>query len=90
MKEIFLLSSFYLFLAELGLRCVLCFFFWFFFLQKLSLVMVNGGYSSLQRTRFLLRWLLLSWSTGSRLGLSSCGMWSWLLHDMWNLPGPGI
>ena len=21
-----------------------------------------------------------------RLGLSSCGTWSWLLRDMWNLP----
>ena len=22
--------------------------------------------------------------------LSSCGTWAWLLHSMWDLPGPGI
>ena len=39
----------------------------------LSLLVVNGGYSSLWCTGFSLRWLLL-WSTGSRLvGFSSCG-----------------
>ena len=49
---------------------------------RLSLVVVSGGYSSLQCTGFSLRWLLLLWSTGSRLqasvvvarGLSSCGL----------------
>ena len=33
---------------------------------RLSLVAVSGGYSSLQCAGFSLRWLLLSWSTGSR------------------------
>ena len=23
-------------------------------------------------------------------GLSSCGAWAWLLHGMWDLPGPEI
>ena len=31
-----------------------------------SLVVVSGGYSSLQCMGFSLRWLLLLWSTGSR------------------------
>ena len=22
--------------------------------------------------------------------LSSCGAWAWLLHGMWDLPGPGL
>ena len=40
----------------------------------LSLVVVSGGYSSLQCTGFSLQWLLLLWSTGSRhAGFSSCG-----------------
>ena len=39
-----------------------------------SLVVVSGGYSSLQFAGFSLRWLLLLWSTGSRrAGFSSCG-----------------
>ena len=42
--------------------------------HRLSLVVVNGGYSSLQCVGFSLRWLLLLWSTGSRhMGFSSCG-----------------
>ena len=40
----------------------------------LSLVVVNGGYSSLQCTGFSLQWLLLLQSMGFRLtGFSSCG-----------------
>ena len=34
--------------------------------QGLSLVVVRGGYSSLQCAGFSLQWLLLLWSTGSR------------------------
>ena len=38
-----------------------------------------------------MRWLLLSWSRGSRAqGLSSCGAQAWLPCDLWNPPGPGI
>ena len=41
---------------------------------SLSLVAVRGGYSSLRCLGFLLQWLLLSWSMGSRrTGFSSCG-----------------
>ena len=41
----------------------------------LSLVAASGGYSSLQCTGFLLCWLLLLQSTGSRrAGFSNCGM----------------
>ena len=47
---------------------------------------------------FPLQWLLLLWGTDSRptgfnscdCGLSSCGSWTWLLKDVWNLPRPGI
>ena len=39
---------------------------------------------------FSLPWSLL-WNTGSRcVGFSSCDTWAWLLHRIWNLPGPGI
>ena len=45
--------------------------------QGLSLVVVSGGYSSLQCPGFSLRWLLLLRSTGSRrVGFSSCGAWA--------------
>ena len=45
--------------------------------RGLSLVAVSGGYSSLRCPGFLLWWLLLLWSTGSRcVGFSSCGMWA--------------
>ena len=44
---------------------------------RLSLVVVSGGYSSLQCTGFSLHWLLLLWSTGSRrAGFSSCSIWA--------------
>ena len=43
----------------------------------LSLVAVNGGYSSLRHVGFSLWWLLLLWSTSSRhTGFSSCGAWA--------------
>ena len=59
----------------------LYFFFSFFFfgcagssLRGLSLVVASVGYSSLQYVGFLLWWLLLLRSTGSRCaGFSSCG-----------------
>ena len=42
--------------------------------HRLSLVVVNGGYSLLQCMGFSLLWLLLLQSTGSRhVGFSSCG-----------------
>ena len=72
----------YLFLALLGL------------MHWLSLVETSQSYS-LQCTGFLLWWLLLLWSTGSRhSGLQqfrprgSRG-WVQLLIGLWNLPGPG-
>ena len=67
---------------------LLCFVFYFYFLKfiyfwlpwvfivahGLSLVAVSGGYSWLRCAGFLLQWLLLLWSTGSRrIGFSSCG-----------------
>ena len=69
----------------------------------LSLVAASRGYSSLRCAGFSLRWLLLLRSTGSRHAglsscdlqalerrLSSCGARAWLLHGMWDLPGPGL
>ena len=45
--------------------------------RRLSLVAVNGGYSSLRCVDFSLRWLLLLQRTGSRhMGFSSCGTWA--------------
>ena len=41
--------------------------------RRLSLAVASGGYSSLPRVGFSLRWLLLLRSTGSRCtGFSSC------------------
>ena len=64
----------------MGLFLSSIFFFFFFgcvgslLLRGLSLVAVTGGYSWLQCTGFLLQWLLLLRSTGSRrAGFSSCG-----------------
>ena len=70
---------------------------------QLSLVAERGGYSSMQCLGFLLRWLLLLLSVGSRARvLSSCSSWalehridSWgpqaeLLQGMWGLPRSGI
>ena len=59
--------------------------------SRLSLVAVSGGYSLLQCAGFSLRWLLLSWSMGSRCStFSSCGTRAQLLRGMWDLPGPGL
>ena len=57
------------------------FYFWlcwvFVAVHRLSLDAVNGGYSSLWRAGFSLRWLLLLQSIGSRhVGFSSCGTWA--------------
>ena len=59
-----------LFLAMLGLCCR----------EGLSLVAAGGGSSSLHCTGFLLQWLLLLESTGSRApSFSSCSTWApWL------------
>ena len=69
----------------------------------LSLVVVNGGYSSLQYMGLSLWWLLLLQSTSSRAcgptscgsqalehKLSSCGTQAYLLCGIWDLPRPGI
>ena len=46
-------------------------------MHGLSLVAASGGYSSLWRVGFSLRWLLLLQSTGSRhAGFSRCGSWA--------------
>ena len=71
--------------------------------RGLSLLAWSAGYSWSWCTGFLLQWLLLSWSTGSRSTvLGSCGLWAlecgysrcgaraWLFLGMWNLPRPGI
>ena len=59
----------YLFLAVLGLCCCTGF----------SVVGVSGGYLSLHCTGFLLQWLVLLHSTGSRApSFSSCGRTPWL------------
>ena len=42
--------------------------------RGLSLVMVSGGYFSLQCTGFSLQWLLLLWSMGSVV--AACGLYS--------------
>ena len=59
--------------------------------RGLSLVVVNWDCSSLRCTGYSLRWLLLLWSTGSRLGAS--GVVAHRLsrpRGMWDLPKPGI
>ena len=74
----------------------------FITVRGLSLLVASGGYSSLWCAGFSLWWLLLLRSTGSRYAgfsscgtwalehrLSSCGSWAYLLHGMWDLPGPG-
>ena len=58
---------FFLFLASLGVCCC----------PRAFSSCGEQGHSSLQCTGFLLQWLLLLWSTGSRrAGFSSCGMWA--------------
>ena len=45
--------------------------------RRLSLVAASGGYSSLRCVGFLLWWLLLLRSTGSRhVSFNSCGTWA--------------
>ena len=61
------LSFFFFFL-----RFIYFWLLWVFVAARLYLVVVSGGYSSLQCVGFSLRWFL-TWSTGSRvLKLSSC------------------
>ena len=68
-------SSFFLKFIYLWLHWV------FVAARGLSLVVVSGGYSSLQCAGFSLRWLLLLPSTGSRCTVfSSCGM---LAQQLW-------
>ena len=58
---------------------------------RLSLVAVSGCYSSLQCMGFPLQWLLLLWSTGSRLtGFGSCStqaqeLWYTGLASPWHV-----
>ena len=59
--------------------CFFYIYFWLFWVfvaaHRLSLVAASGGYSSLWCAGFLLRWLLLLQSTGSRsAGFSICSM----------------
>ena len=74
-KKVFILPSFYFKFIYLFIYLWLC---WAFVAAyRLFLVAASGGYSSLWCTGFLLQWLLLLWSTGSRhVGFSSCGMWA--------------
>ena len=58
----------------------------FFFL---ILVIFWRAFLWLQYAGFSLQWLLLLWSTGSRV-LSSYSTWAQLLRSMWDLPGPRI
>ena len=52
-----------------------------------SLVVVSGGYTLLRCVGFLLLWLLLLQSTGSRhAGFSNCSMWA---QELW-LTGPRV
>ena len=49
----------------------------------LSPVAARGGYSSLQRMGFSLRWLFLLRNAGSRrAGFSSCGTWA---QELWHV-----
>ena len=57
----------------------------------LSLVSARGLLSSCSGRTSPCCGFSWSWSAGSgHVGFSSCGVHAWLLHDMWNLPGPGI
>ena len=98
-------SSSFFFLIHLFIYLFIYFWLHWVFVAAcgLSLVVASGGYSSLRCTGFLLRWLLLLQSTGSRrtgfsscssraLGcrLRSCGAKAYLLCGMWGLPRPGL
>ena len=80
-------------MAELGFHCYV----WAFSCYG------ERGLLQLRCTGFSLQWLLSLWSMGSRYAgfsscgsqalecrLSSCGTWAYLLHGMWDLPGPGL
>ena len=80
-------SLVFLFCFSLFIQFFIYFIFWlcwvFVAVRGLSLVVVSGGYSSLQCVGFSLRWLLLLWSTGSRrTGFSSCSTWAQQLWCM--------
>ena len=64
----------------------------------LSLVVASGGHSSLHCSGF---YCCTAWALGHsgfsscgswalEHGLNSCGTWAYLLHGVWDLPGPGI
>ena len=54
------------------------------------LVLASRGYSLAAVLSLSLQWLLLLQSSGPRhTGFSSRGAWAQLLHDLWDLPGPG-
>ena len=70
----------YYWLKHFFLFILFIFYFWlhwvFIAARGLSLVAASRGYSALWCAGFLLRWLLLSRSTGFRcVGFSSCGTW---------------
>ena len=69
----------------------------------ISPVAAGGGDSVLTYVGFSLQWLLLLWITGPRVHalniycslapehrFNSCGAQVYLIHGMWDLPGPGI
>ena len=58
---------------------------------ELYLVEVSRIYSFILVHGVLIALASLVQSTGSRhTDFSSCGAWTWLFHDMWDLLGPGI
>ena len=70
---------------------------------RLSLLAASAGSSSSRGSGFLLCWLLLLWSTGSRRSgfsscssgalerwLNTCDAWIQLPCGMWDFPGAGI
>ena len=104
-----LVKLFFSFFSFFTRRASRPFFFWlpwvFIAACRLSLVAVSRGYSLLWCISFSWRWLLLLWSTGSRLmGLSRCstqalralhqpssfGAWPLATRCLWNLPEPEI
>ena len=70
-------ASLFLFVRSFSLYLFI--YFWLYWVSvaacKFSLVVADGGYSSLPCTGFWLRWLLFSWGTGSRhTACSTCSM----------------
>ena len=89
---LFYFKFIYLFLATLGLCCCARAFSscgeW-----RLLFVVVHGlliAVASLVEPRLQMRGLgsCGSWALEHRL--NSCGTWAWLLHGMWDPPGPGL